>query len=79
MIYDYMRLRMKYWVNKLLKFEMIGTLIIGKNFRNTHFRLRNKDDYEQYFNATDDGSDFKDPIFNGYFSKINAPVFKMNN
>ena len=33
--------------------EIVGSLIIGESFRNTHIRYKNLDDYEAYFNSID--------------------------
>ena len=57
------------------EFEMIGTLKVGDQIRQTHIRFRNISDYEAYINAVDEGYDADDSIFNGYIYKINNPQF----
>ena len=57
-------------------FEMIGTLIVGDQLRQTHIRFRNMIDFETYINSIDEGYDADDSIFNGYIYKINTPQLK---
>ena len=59
--------------------EMVGTLNVGDQIRQTHIRLRNITDYEATFNAIDEGYDAEDAIFNGYIYNINTPQFKLVN
>ena len=56
-------------------FEMVGTLIVGHQLRQTHIRFRNMIDFENYINSIDEGYDADDSIFNGYIYKINTPKF----
>ena len=56
-------------------FEMVGTLIVGDQLRQTHIRFRNMIDFENYINSIDEGYDADDSIFNGYIYKINTPKF----
>ena len=56
-------------------FEMVGTLIVGDQLRQTHIRFRNMIDFETYINSIDEGYDADDSIFNGYIYKINTPKF----
>ena len=61
------------------EFEMVGTLKVGDQIRQTHIRFRNISDYEAYNNAIDEGYDAEDAIFNGYIYKINTPQFNKVN
>ena len=56
-------------------FEMVGTLIVGDQLRQTHIRFRNMIDFETYINSIDEGYDADDIIFNGYIYKIHTPKF----
>ena len=56
-------------------FEMIGTLIVGDQLRQTHIRFRKMIDFETYINSIDQDYDSDDSIFNGYIYKINTPIF----
>ena len=56
-------------------FEMVGTLIVVDQLRQTHIRFRNMIDFETYINSIDEGYDADDSIFNGYIYKINTPKF----
>ena len=60
-------------------FEMIGTLIVGDQLRQTHIRFRKMIDFETYINSIDEGYDADDSIFNGYIYKINTPQFNKVN
>ena len=60
-------------------FEMVGTLIVGDQLRQTHIRFRNMIDFETYINSIDEGYDADDSIFNGYIYKINTPQFNKIN
>ena len=55
--------------------EMVGTLIVGDQLRQTHIRFRNMIDFETYINSINESYDADDSIFNGYVSKINTPKF----
>ena len=59
--------------------EKIGTLITGKNLRNTHIRFESFDAYEIYINSIDDGYDSDGSIFIGYIFKLNTPQFNLVN
>ena len=56
-------------------FEMVGTLLVGDQLRQTHIKFRNMDDFESYINSIDQDYDTDDSIFNGYIYKINTPQF----
>ena len=56
-------------------FEMVGTLIVGDQFRQTQIRFRNMIDFETYINSIDDGYDADGSIFNGFIYKINTSKF----
>ena len=58
---------------------MVGTLVIGDQIRQTHFRSRNITDYEYYINAIDQTYDYEDAIFKGYVYKINTPQLNIVN
>ena len=60
-------------------FELIGTLIVGDQTKQTHIRFRNMDAFESYINKIDDGYDADDTIFNGYIYKIDTPQFNKVN
>ena len=57
------------------EFEMVGTLKVGDQIRQTHIRFRNMDDFESYINAIDEGYDAEDAIFNGYL--INSTLLNL--
>ena len=56
-------------------FEMVGTLLVGDQVRQTHIRFRKMIDFETYIDKIDDGYDADDAIFNGYIYKIDTPIF----
>ena len=56
-------------------FEMVGTLLVGDELRQTHIIFRNMDDFESYINSIDQDYDSDDSIFNGYIYKIDTPKF----
>ena len=56
-------------------FEMVGTLIVGDQLRQTHIRFRKMIAFETYINSIDQDYDSDDSIFNGYIYKINTPIF----
>ena len=56
-------------------FDLIGTLKIGDQTKQTHTRFRNMEAFESYINKIDDGYDADDTIFNGYIYKIDTPQF----
>ena len=60
-------------------FEMIGSLKIGDQIRQTHIRFRNISDYEAYINSIDQDYDSDDCIFNGYIYKLDTPIFNKFN
>ena len=60
-------------------FEMVGTLIVGEQLRQTHIRFKNMIDFETYINSIDEGYDADDSIFNVYIYKINTPQFNKVN
>ena len=44
---------------------MAGKLSTGDQIRETFIRFRNMDDFESYVNATDEGYEAEDAMFNG--------------
>ena len=60
-------------------FEMVGTLIVGDQLRQTHIRFRNMEDFESYINSLDQDYDSDDCIFNGYIYKLDTPIFNKVN
>ena len=56
-------------------FEMVGSLLVGDQLRQTHIRFRNMIDFENYINSIDQDYDSDDSVFNGYIYKINTPQF----
>ena len=54
---------------------MVGSLKVGDQIRETHFRFRSFSDYEAYNNAIDQDYESEDAIFNGYVYEINTPQF----
>ena len=58
---------------------MVGKLSPGDQIRETHTRLRNKDDFESYVNAIDEGYEAEDAIFYGKVQKIYTPQFNIFN
>ena len=58
---------------------MVGNLKVGDQIRETNIRFRNKDDFEAYINAIDEGYDAEDAIFNGYIYKLDTVQFKKVN
>ena len=60
-------------------FEMIGTLIVGDQLRQTHIRFRKMIDFETYINSNDQDYDSDDAIFNGYIYKIDTLIFNKVN
>ena len=61
------------------EFEMVGSLKVGGQIRQTHIRFRNIDDYKSYINSIDECYDAEDAIFNDYNYKINTPQFNKVN
>ena len=61
------------------EFEMVGRLKIADQTHETHIRIRNKDEFESYFNAIDQDYESEDAIFDGYIHKINTPQFNCVN
>ena len=53
--------------------ELVGSLKVGDQIRQTHIRFRNITDYGAYIISVDEGYDAEDAIFNGYINKINTP------
>ena len=60
-------------------FEMVGTLLVGDQLRQTHIRFRKMIDFESYINSIDQDYDSDDAIFNGYIYKIDTPIFNKVN
>ena len=61
------------------EFEMVGSLKIGGQNRQTQIRFRNISEFEAYINSFDEGYDAEDAIFNGYFYKISILQFNLVN
>ena len=64
-------------VDKTGEFEMVGSLRVGDQNRQTHIRFRTIAVYEAYNNAIDQDYESEDSIFNGYFYKIDTPHFNL--
>ena len=60
-------------------FEMIGTILVGDQLRQTHIRFRKMIDFESYIKSIDQDYDSDDSIFNGYIYKIDTPIFNKVN
>ena len=60
-------------------FEMVGTLLVGDQLRQTHIRFIKVIDFETYINSIDQDYDSDDSIFNGYNYKIDTPIFNKVN
>ena len=60
-------------------FEMVGSLKVGGQIRQTNNRFRNMDDFEAYTNAIDQDCESEDAIFNGYIYKLDTPQFNKVN
>ena len=56
-------------------FEMVASLKVGDQIRQTHIRFRNITDYEACINSIDEGYDAEDSIFNSCFFKMITPQF----
>ena len=61
------------------EFQMVGSLKVGDQIRENHFRFRNITEYESYINPIDEGYDAEDAIFNGFIYEINTPQFNLVN
>ena len=61
------------------EFEMVGSLKVGDQIRQTHIRFRNISENEAYINAIDEGYDAEDAMFNDYIYKIATPQFNLVN
>ena len=57
------------------EFQMVGSLKVGDQIRQTRSRFRNIAEYEAYIISIDQDYDSEDAIFNGYLYKINTPPF----
>ena len=55
------------------EFEMVGSLKVGDQIRQTHIRFRNMEEFEALINAIDEGYDAGDAIFNDYNYKLDTP------
>ena len=51
------------------EFEMVVSLKVGDEIRQTHIRFRNIDDYESYIHAIDEGYDAEDAVLMVMFIK----------
>ena len=51
------------------EFEIVGSIVIGDQIRQTHIRFGKITDYEHYNNAIDEGYNAEHAIFNGYIYK----------
>ena len=56
-------------------FVLIGSIVIGENFRKTHIWFRNITEYGTHFYSNDEGYNAVDPMFEGYFFLLQNPVF----
>ena len=54
-------------------YEMVGTLVIGNNLRNTHFRFTKTNEYEAHSKSIDQGYDSVDSLFNGFIYILKTP------
>ena len=61
------------------EFEMVGSLKVGDQIRQTHIRFRNIDDYGSYINTIDERYDAEDALFKGYIYNINTTHFNKVN
>ena len=57
------------------EFELVGSLKIGDDIRQTHSTFRNVDDFESYIHSIDQDYNSKDALFNGYIYKLDTPQF----
>ena len=61
-------------------FELIGSMLFGEIEQKPIFRFKNTDDFENDFNAIDNGGyDSEDVIFTRWLYKLNTPEFKKVN
>ena len=60
-------------------FGLIAELSVGDNNRKIHFRFLINNDSEHYINGMDMDYGGECDIFNGYFYKLNAPQFNLDN
>ena len=58
---------------------MDGASKVFHQFRQTHIRFRNMDDFESYKNAIDNDYDSEDVTFKGYIYKVNTPHLNLVN
>ena len=59
--------------------EIVESLGIIHQIRETHIKFRNIPDYECYINAIDQDYESEDAIFNGYNYKTKTPQFELVN
>ena len=61
-------------------FELIGSMLVGEIEQKTNIRFKNVDDFENYYNAIDNGGyDSEGVIFTGWLYELNTPEFKKVN
>ena len=61
------------------EFEMVGSLRVGDQIRQTHIRFRNVSDYEAYINSIDEAYDAEDAVFYDDIYNLNTPrINKVN-
>ena len=60
-------------------FEVVGTLLVGDQLRQTHIKFRKVIVFESYINSIDQDYDSDDAIFNGYIYKIDTPIYNKVN
>ena len=61
-------------------FEMVRTMVVEENKKNTNFRLRIFKVYETYINNLDEnGYESDDAVFTGYLYKLETPIFFLVN
>ena len=78
-IKNFYEIKQEVLVDSTGEFEMVGSLRIGDQNRQTHIRFWNFADYEAYINAIDQDYESEDSIFNGYFYKTDTPQFNSVN
>ena len=61
------------------EFEMVFSLKVGHQVRQTHIRFRKITDYEAYINSIDKAYDAEVAIFNDHIYKIITPLFNLIN
>ena len=60
-------------------FEMLGSLKVGNQNRQTHIRFRKIDDYESFITSVDEDYVAEDAIFNVSIYNLDTPQFNLVN